>query len=57
MSNYASITNAGLLILVVGYTLIGSIITIIIAARFVDRAKVRGYSAGYRHAEEYYTSR
>jgi hypothetical protein len=48
MMNYATITNAGILILIVGWTFVGSIITWMVMTHYVDRVGFREYQRGHR---------
>jgi hypothetical protein len=54
MNTWHYINTAGLLTLIIGWSLVTFIATVIAALHFVMRAEFRGYSDGYRHAESYY---
>jgi glycerol-3-phosphate acyltransferase PlsY len=55
MNTYHTINTAGLLVLTIGWFLIGTLLTSIIAHRFVMRADERGYGQGWQNAADYYT--
>jgi len=56
LSNTYTMTNAALLVLTVGWFLIGVIITAMVASHLSLRASDRSYGRGWQNAADYYTS-
>ena len=52
MNTIHIMTNAGLLVLSIGWFLVGVIVTGMVASHIVDRARCDGYDTGYRHASD-----
>ena len=52
MNTIHTMTNAGLLVLSIGWFLVGVIVTTMVASHIVDRARRDGYHTGYRHASD-----
>ena len=52
MNTIHTMTNAGLLVLTIGWFLVGVIATTMVASHIVDRARRDGYDDGYRHASD-----
>lgn len=57
MNTWHTINTAGLLVLIIGWSLVTFIVTTMAASHFVDRARCQGYRDGYRHADSYYSTR
>lgn len=51
MTELANITNAGLLLLIIGWTFIGSSLTFVAMQHYNDRREYDAYRRGYTHAE------